>query len=162
MDTLTVVGILTGLLFLIGLVGSLVPWIPGPLFILAGALLWAVATGFTVVGAGRLAILAALAGLTFVSHLATGALGAQRSGGSRWAVVGAVAGAVIGLSFGPLGLLAGPVVGAALAELLRSGDLEGSLRSGVGAFIGTLAGLLADFVIALAMVALFAWWVWRG
>lgn len=162
MDTLTVVGILTGLLCLVGLVGSLIPWIPGPLFILAGALLWAIATGFTVIGVGRLVILAGLAALTFVLNFVTGALGAQRSGGSRWAVIGAFVGAVVGLFFGPLGLLVGPVIGAVAGELLRGGDLEASLRSGVGAFLGLVAGVVADFVIALAMVALFVWWVWRG
>jgi uncharacterized protein YqgC (DUF456 family) len=161
-DTLTLVGVLTALLFLVGLAGSLIPWVPGPLFILVGALLWAIATGFTVIGVGRLLILGGLAALTFVLNVVAGALGAHRSGGSRWAVIGAVVGAIVGLFFGPLGLLVGPVVGAVAGEVLRGGDLEGSLRSGVGAFMGLIAGIVADFVIALAMVALFVWWVWRG
>ncbi len=156
------VGILTGLLFLIGLVGSLVPWLPGPLLILAGALLWAIATGFTVLGVGRLLVLAGLAALSLILNFVTSAVGAQRAGGSRWAVVGAFMGAVAGLFFGPVGLLIGPVVGAVGGELLRGGDLEASLRSGVGAFLGLVAGIVADFVIALAMVALFVWWVWLG
>ncbi len=156
------VGILTGLLFLIGLVGSLVPWLPGPLLILAGALLWAIATGFTVLGVGRLLVLAGLAALSLILNFVTSAVGAQRAGGSRLAVVGAFMGAVAGLFFGPVGLLIGPVVGAVGGELLRGGDLEASLRSGVGAFLGLVAGIVADFVIALAMVALFVWWVWLG
>lgn len=162
MDTNVVVGVIVGLLFLGGVVGSLIPWVPGPLFILAGALLWAIATDFTVVGVGRLLILAALALLTFVLNFVTGALGAGHSGGSRWAVIGALVGAVVGLFFGPLGLLVGPVMGAVTGELLRGGTMEGSLRSGLGALVGLLAGIVADFVIALAMVGLFLWWVWRG
>ena len=51
----TVVGVVVAALFLAGLVGSVVPWMPGPLFILAGAVVWAVATDFQTLGWGRLA-----------------------------------------------------------------------------------------------------------
>src|SRR2546429_1740530 len=61
MDGQTVVGIVVGALFLAGLVGALIPWIPGPLFILIGVLVWAVATQFAVIGVGRLVILVTLA-----------------------------------------------------------------------------------------------------
>jgi uncharacterized protein len=160
MDMLTAVGFVVGLLFLTGLAGALIPWLPGPLFILAGAVLWAFATDFAEIGIGRLVILGALALLTFLLNFVAGAVGACRYGGSRWGVVGAVVGAVIGLFFGPLGLLAGPVVGAIAGEMLRGADIEGSVRSGFGALVGLLAGIVADFVISLVMVGLFLWWVW--
>jgi uncharacterized protein YqgC (DUF456 family) len=161
MDMLTAVGFVVGLLFLTGLIGSLIPWLPGPLFILAGAVLWAFATDFAEIGIGRLVILGALALTTFLLKFVAGAVGARRYGGSRWGVVGAVVGAVIGVFFGPLGLLFGPVVGAITGEMLRGADIEGSVRSGFGALVGLLAGLVADFVISLVMVGLFLWWVWR-
>jgi len=159
---LTAVGFVVGLLFLVGLAGSVIPWLPGPLFIVAGAVLWAFATDFAQIGIGRLAILTALALLSFLLNFVAGAVGARRYGGSRWGVVGAVVGALIGLFFGPLGLLFGPVVGAIAGELLRGADFEGSVRSGLGALVGLLVGIVADFVIALTMVGLFLWWVWRG
>src|SRR6267378_4359731 len=52
MDGQTIVGIVVGALFLAGLIGALIPWIPGPLFILIGVLVWAVATQFAVIGVG--------------------------------------------------------------------------------------------------------------
>jgi uncharacterized protein YqgC (DUF456 family) len=162
MDMLTAVGFVVGVLFVVGLVGSLIPWVPGPLFILGGAVLWAFATDFAEIGLGRLAILTGLALLTFLLNFVAGAIGARRYGGSRWGVVGAVVGAVVGLFFGPFGLLICPVVGAVIGELLRGADLEGSMRSGFGAAVGLLAGILADFVISLVMVGLFLWWVWRA
>ena len=61
MDGQTIVGIVVGALFLAGLIGALIPWIPGPLFILIGVLVWAVATQFAVIGVGRLVILVTLA-----------------------------------------------------------------------------------------------------
>ncbi|MGH7326151.1 MAG: DUF456 domain-containing protein [Candidatus Rokuibacteriota bacterium] len=162
MDALTAIGIVVALLFAVGLVGSVVPWMPGPLFILAGAVLWAFATDFAEIGVGRLAILAALAVASFLLNFIVGALGARRYGGSRWAVVGALVGAVVGFFFGPLGLLIGPVLGAIGAELLRGADLQGGVRSGFGALVGVLLGIAADFTIVLVMIGLFVWWVWRG
>lgn len=159
---LTAVGVVVGLLFLVGLVGSVIPWLPGPLFILAGAVLWAFATDFAQIGVGRLAVLMAIALATFLLNFVAGAAGARRYGGTRWGVVGALVGAVVGFFFGPLGLLIGTIVGAVAGELFRGADLEGSLRSGFGAAVGLLAGIVADFIAALVMVGLFLWWVWRG
>ena len=158
----TVVGVVVAALFLAGLVGSVVPWMPGPLFILAGAVVWAVATDFQTLGWGRLAVLAALAVLSFLLDFLAGAIGARRYGASRWGVVGALLGAVVGLFLGPLGLIAGCVVGAVVGELARGADLAGGVRSGLGALVGLLAGLLADLVLAITMIGLFLYWVWRG
>lgn len=149
-------------LMALGVAGAVLPVLPGVGLILAGAVLHAVATDFTPIGGGRLAILAALAlaGLA-LPHVAA-ALGARGRGGSRWAVMGAVLGMLAGLPFAPLGLIVGPVAGAIAGELLRSGDVRASVRSGVGAAVGVLAGTLAHLAVALAMVGLFVWWLWAG
>jgi uncharacterized protein YqgC (DUF456 family) len=159
---LTAVGIVVGLLFLAGIVGSLVPWVPGPLFILAGGVVWAVATDFATLGWGRLAVLAALAGLAFLLDFVVGALGARSWGASRWGVVGAVVGALVGLFFGPLGLIFGSAAGAVTGEVMGGASLEGGMRSGLGAMVGLLAGFLADLLVAFTMIGLFLYWVWRG
>ena len=151
-----------GLLMAVGLVGAIVPFIPGTPLVLAGAVVYAVATKFTPVGAGRLAILAGLAVAGWaVEHIA-GALGARHAGGSRAAVVGAVLGALVGIAFAPFGLLIGPIAGAVAGELLSGRDPAGSVRTGVGTALGVIVGVAAHFAFALAMVALFVWWVWRG
>jgi len=159
---LAVVHVVVGLLMLAGLAGSVLPFLPGPPLIFAGALVYALATDWTPIGIGRLAILGALAVLAYVlGHLAS-ALGAKRFGGSWWAVVGALVGAVIGIFLGPLGLLFGPVLGAVAGEFLKSGDLEASTRSGLGALVGMAIGIAANLGLAIVMVALFLWWAWRG
>lgn len=162
MDARTAAAIVVGVLFLAGLVGSVLPWVPGPLLIFAGALLWAAVTDFAAIGAGRLAILGALAAFTLLLSLVMGALGARRYGATRWGTIGALAGAIVGLFLGPLGVVVGTLAGAVGGELLAGTDVQGGIRSGLGALVGLLAGLLADLVVALTMIGLFLFWVWRG
>jgi hypothetical protein len=158
----TLVGVVVGLLLAAGLVGAVVPFVPGTPLILAAAVVHAVATDFTPVGAGRLVILGALAAAGAVLSYAAGAVGARRAGGSRWAVAGALAGGVVGLAAAPVGLLLGPIVGAVLVEIVRTRRPAESLRVGVGTAVGLLAGAVAHAAVAVVMVALFLWWVWRG
>lgn len=150
------------ILLLLGLIGTFLPSLPGTALILGAIALHAVANGFDPIGPWRLALFVVLALVAIALDYAAGALGAKRFGGSGWAVAGAVVGAVVGLFFGPLGLLLGPVVGAVLAELIYCRKLDASLRSGVGTVVGMLLGAAAKFGIALVMVTLFAWWLWRG
>jgi uncharacterized protein YqgC (DUF456 family) len=159
---LTAVAVVVGLLFVAGLVGSVVPWMPGPPFVLAGAVVWALATDFETLGWGRLAILAALTALSVVLEFVTTAVGARRYGASRWGMLGAIVGALVGVFFGPVGLIVGCVAGAVGAELLRGSELAASVRSGVGALVGLIAGLVADLVVCVTMIGLFLVWVWRG
>ena len=83
-------------------------------------------------------------------------------GGSAWAVVGALVGGVIGMFFGIPGLLLGPPLGAIAGELVKTGEVRASVRSGLAAFVGMVAGAIANFAIALVMIALFVWWTAGG
>jgi len=158
----TLVDVIVAVLMLAGLVGAVLPLLPGTPLVFAGALVYAIATGFAPVGAGRLVLLALLAIAGWGLEHVAGALGARRAGGSRAAVVGALLGAVVGLAFAPLGLLLGPLAGAILGELVSGRDPAGSIRTGIGTALGVLGGVVAHFAFALTMVALFVWWVWRG
>ncbi|RPI11302.1 MAG: DUF456 domain-containing protein [Zetaproteobacteria bacterium] len=162
MEPLLGVYVLVGALMIAGVAGSVLPFVPGTPLILAAALVHGLATDFSPIGGGRLLILVGLTALSYAFDYLAGALGAKRFGGSVWAVVGALAGAVVGLFFGPPGLLIGPVVGAVAGELLKSGELEHSLKAGFGALVGMAVALLARFALAFGMVGLVLWWLWRG
>lgn len=153
---------LVALLFIAGLVGSVLPALPGGVLILAGAVVYAMATGFDPIGPGRLAILALMMAVAYGLDYAAGALGVRRFGGSGWAVAGAVVGALVGLFFGLPGLLLGPLVGSLGAEYVYTRQLDSSARAAFGTVIGLLVGAVAKVGLALAMVALFSFWVWRG
>ena len=140
------------ILWLAALVATFVPVIPATLIIWLAALLHAVLTGFQPLTWGYLIALGVLAGFAFVIDNIAAAWGARKFGGSSAAAWGALVGGLIGLFLGPLGFLAGPIVGAILAEMLisKKGPLE-ALRSGVGTLVGMLGGIGAKLLIHVVM-----------
>jgi uncharacterized protein YqgC (DUF456 family) len=159
---LAFVYVLVALLMAVGLVGSVVPALPGTILILAGVALHAVVTGFDPIGPWRLLILALLTGIAYLLDHVAGVLGVRRFGGSRWAVAGAIVGALVGLFLGLPGLLLGPLVGAVVAEYAYTRQIGVSARAALGTVVGLLVGAVAKIGIGLAMIALFLFWVWRG
>lgn len=147
--------VLAVLVMLVGLVGSVLPGLPGtPLVLLAavGHRLW-----FGEHGPGNL-VLAALLLLTVLSlafdSLAT-LLGAKKMGATWRGVAGAMLGVLVGLFFGPLGILVGPFVGAVLLELAGGRALAEAARAGAGATIGFLLGTAGKAACCGAMIGLF-------
>ncbi len=143
-------------LMLIGLIGSVLPFIPGSPLILLGAFIYAWYTDFLVVTWGTLVILLLLTVLSQILDYLTSILGAKKFGASRWGMSGAFLGGIIGLfSGGILGILIGPFIGALLLELLHGQDLPASLKIGLGTLVGFLGGAIGKIIIALTMIGIF-------
>ena len=148
---------LTILLMLAGLVGAVFPVIPDSLLILAGAYL----QHFTIrssseVGWWTLGILTGLCILAHVVDFAAGMMGAKKFGGSRWGALGGFIGAIVGLSFFPIGIFVGPVVGVLCAEVILARRALGpAVKSSWGTLLGTTAGLIGKVLIDVAMIAVF-------
>ncbi|BCL77436.1 membrane protein [Jeongeupia sp. HS-3] len=160
-DPLTLWLLLSILLILIGLAGTLLPMLPGTPFIFGGMLLAAWAEGFARVGWVPLLILGALLMLSMLLDFVAGALGAKRVGASAQAIWGAMIGAIIGIAGGLIGLIIGPFIGAVLGEYLARRDLYQAGRVGVATWIGLLIGAAAKIAIALAMLGVFLFaWFW--
>lgn len=149
-------------LMIAGVAGSFLPLVPGTPLILLGAFIYAVATDFQPVDGWRLLLLVGLTVVGYTLDYLSGALGTRKLGGSRWAVFGAVGGGIVGLFFGPLGILIGPILGAVAVELIYRKDVQVALKSGAGAVIGVFLGVVAKLSIAVVMVGLFSLWVFRG
>ena len=130
----------------------MLPILPGSLFLVAGTALVAWAGHFTRVGWGMVALSAVVAALVWLVDLAAAALGAKAFGASRWSVVGASVGLVVGLFLGQLGIVLGPIVGAIAFELLRNPDLGRALRAGAGAFLGLVLGNAVKIALAFVLV----------
>jgi uncharacterized protein YqgC (DUF456 family) len=136
----------------VGVAGVVLPVLPGSLFLVAGTALIAWADHFARVGWGMIALSAATAALVWVVDLAAAALGAKAFGASRWSVVGATVGLLVGLFLGPVGIVLGPVVGAIAFELVRDPDLGRALKAGVGAFLGLVLGNAVKIALAFVLV----------
>lgn len=140
------------ILWLGALLATFIPVIPATLIIWLAALLHAVLTGFQPLTWGYLIALAVLAGFAFVIDNIAAAWGARKFGGSSAAGWGALLGGLVGLFLGPIGFLAGPIVGAILAEMLISKKgFPDAMRSGVGTLLGLLGGVGAKLVIHFFM-----------
>lgn len=146
----TALWVLVVLLLVVGFAGTLLPALPGPPFIIVGIWLAAWIDDFNRVSVLMAVVLTLLAlAATAVDYVAA-AMGAQRVGASRAALLGATLGTVLGIFTGLIGLLFMPLAGAAIGEFLARRD---ALRAGqVG--IATWLGMLIGTVLKLALVCL--------
>ena len=147
--------ILAVLLIVAGVIGTLVPGVPGVLVVFGGMLLAAWIDGFRRIGWITLTILAVLVALALLADVLGGLLGAKRVGASRLALLGAAVGSLVGLFYGLVGALIAPFFGAAAGELISRGRLAQAARVGVGTWVGFALTLLARLVIVLAMLVVF-------
>lgn len=147
------------LLVVAGLIGVVVPAVPGTILIFSGLLLAAWSDGFVRVGVPTLVLLGVLTVVTYFVDVAMMALGMKRLGTTKRAMAGAALGALAGLLFGLPGLIIGPFAGAVLGELTANANWRVAGRAGLAAWIGFLLGTLAKVGLAFAMVGIFlaAW-----
>jgi uncharacterized protein len=143
------------LLVVLGLVGTVVPVLPGVLLVFGGLFLGAYADGFQHVGLVGLSFIGALGLLSLGADLLGSALGAKRMGASPQALLGAALGGAAGFLFGIPGLVIGPFLGAAYGEYMARGKVLRAGRIGLGTWIGLLLAAIAKVVIAFLMIATF-------
>lgn len=148
--------ILAVILFCIGLLGSILPILPGPILIFAGMVLYGLMTGFETLGTYFFLLQAMVVFLIFSIDYVASAAGTRRSGGSKQAAWGAIAGTIVGVIFlGPLGIVIGPFLGAVIAELLRGIAFTQAIRIGFGTLIGILGGTVLKIFIGVLMIVYF-------
>jgi uncharacterized protein len=146
----------TLVLMAIGLIGTVLPIIPGTTIILSAAILHRIMLGPTLsLGSPAIALLVLLTLISYGIDFAGGWLGARRFGATLWGAFGAVIGAIAGIFFGIPGLLLGPVIGALVGEIAGGMKLIDAGRASWGALLGNLAAMFGKLLIALAMVSCF-------
>lgn len=150
--------VVTSCLLIAGLIGCILPVLPGHLILLIAAVAHRLMLGRE--GSGlewwSFLILVALMTISQVFEIASGAAGTRWFGGTRWGALGAFVGSIIGMFFLPFGLLLGPLIGAFAAEMVFAKKRpQFAASSGVGSVVGTIAGLGMKIVIGLLMVIWF-------
>lgn len=147
--------ILSIALIVVGLAGTVLPALPGTLFVLGGIVLGAWIDGFTRVGGVTVTVVTMLALLAWVLDYVAGLLGAKKAGASRLAIIGAALGTVAGLFMGLIGVFFMPLVGAAIGEYIAQKNHARAAHVGIATWLGIMAGMVAKVVIAFMMIGAF-------
>jgi uncharacterized protein YqgC (DUF456 family) len=143
-------------LIAVGLIGTVLPVIPGTTIILAAAIIHRMMLGAEKsVGWTTIGILVLLTLATYALDFFGGFFGAKYFGATKWGTFGAIIGALIGLFFGIIGLFVGPVVGAIIGEFIAGKRMIDAGRAGWGSFLGNLGAMIGKLIIALAMITIF-------
>jgi uncharacterized protein YqgC (DUF456 family) len=142
-------------LIVAGVAGTVLPALPGTLFVLGGIVLGAWIDDFTRVGWFSVTVVAVLAVLAWVLDYVAGLLGAKKAGASKQAIVGAALGTVAGLFMGLIGVFFMPLVGAAIGEYIAQKDHARAAHVGIATWLGIMAGMVAKVVIAFMMIGVF-------
>ncbi|RKF04673.1 hypothetical protein C8N26_0058 [Tenacibaculum lutimaris] len=140
----------------LGMVGSFLPVLPGPITSWVGLLLLhltsVIPQNWTFLG-----ITLAIAIIIFILDYFIPAMGTKRFGGTKYGVYGTTIGLIIGLFTPiPFGILIGAFVGALVGELIYdSKDTNRAIKASFGAFLGFLASATIKFSIATVYLVLF-------
>lgn len=151
MDILLIV--LGAVCMLLGLLGCVLPALPGPPVSYVGLLLLH-CTDRIQFSLMEMLVLLLLVIVAQVLDYFIPILGSKYSGGTRWGSWGAFVGSVVGLFFLPAGLFLGPFLGAVAGELLGAADLARALKSGIGALAGFLLGTVLKLSLCMYFVIL--------
>ena len=143
------------LLIIIGIIGCVVPGLPGPLSGWAGLLLTVLAK---VIPDDWRFVFVTLAAAVIVSVLDyfIPAIGTKKFGGSKYGTYGAMIGLLVGI-FAPIpgGIIIGPFAGAFIGEYIKNSDAPQATKAAFGAFIGFLVSTGMQLIVSIAFLVLY-------
>jgi len=138
-----------------GIVGCILPLIPGPPLGYIALLLLLIIDKNTFSDEFLIIWLLITIAVTVLDYFVP-VWGTRKFGGSSYGLWGATIGLIVGLFFfPPFGLIAGPFFGAVVAELIRGNDIQRAFRSGFGSFVGFLAGTVMKLTVSIVMAIYF-------
>ena len=150
--------VLGSALVLLGFIGSILPVIPGPPISWVGLLLLKWTHYITDHGeayGNTLWILLFFVILVTILDYVVPIMGTRKYGGSKRGVWGATIGVVVGLFFGPPGIIIGPFLGAFIGEITTGKKERDALRAAWGSFVGFLLGVGMKLMVCGAILFFF-------
>ena len=147
---------------LVGIIGSIIPILPGPGLSWVGLLLFylnpAIPFDWTFI-----IITFLVAAIMFAMDYIVPAVGTKYFGGTKAGAWGCTIGLIIGLFIPPFGFLIGPFLGAFIGEIAfnSNSNTKHALKSAVGSFLGFLAGTFMKVTVAFIYLGLFIYQVWQ-
>jgi uncharacterized protein len=148
--------LILGILFIItGIIGCLVPVLPGPPLSYLGLLVLHF-TRFDNISKQTLIFLGIMTIVVTILDYIVPVWGTKRFGGSKYGTRGATVGLIVGFFLGPLGIIIGPFLGAFIGEMIFKDDVSYAFKAGFGSLLGFLAGvglkLAASFIMTFYFV----------
>ena len=140
----------------IGLLGTILPVVPGTTIILLAAV-----GHRLIVGAEQgmnwwmIGVLVILTAITYAIEFAASYAGAKYFGATKWGVIGAIIGGIAGIFTGFITLLVLPIVGAIIGEMIAGKKMIDAGKAGWGTLLGNILGMVSKLAIGLAMIVLF-------
>lgn len=141
---------------LFGLLGLVLPLLPGSPLLFGGAWLLAWLDGYQRVGGWTVALIGLLALLAWAIDYVAAIVGVKKAGASQQAMLGAGLGALLGLPLGLIGLIGGPVVGAMLGEYLARKDEVQAGKAGLAAGLAFVVAMALKLGLGIAMLGVLA------
>ena len=148
---------------LVGIIGSILPALPGPPISWVGILMLYLCEGISI-NYWILAVTLLIAVIIGILDYIIPAKGTKYFGGSKYGIWGTNIGLVVGI-FAPIpfGFLIGPFVGALVGELIYNSQEKGrAFKAATGSFIGFLAGTFMKLLVSLLFFGLFLVLVWQN
>ena len=151
----TILWVLAIGMVVIGVIGTVLPALPGPVLVFGGIALAAWIDDFTRISGWTVGVAAVLTLLAFATDYVAAALGAKKAGASTLAIIGAAVGTIAGVFSGLVGLIFMPLLGAALGEFVAQRNLRRAGKVGFSTWLGLLVGTAVKVAIVFSMVGLF-------
>lgn len=153
--------IVSGLLMIMGILGSFLPVLPGiPLSWLGLLVLHlspVIPMNYLFLGITLL-----VAVIIFALQYAIPAFGTKYFGGSKAGMIGATIGLIFGIFIPiPFAILIAPFVGAFVGEILQKSNTRTALRAASGSFIGLLASTFMEFIVTGIFFLLYIYKIWE-
>lgn len=152
----TIALIIAIIFFLIGILGTLLPALPGVVLVFTGMVVYGFMTKFVSLGIWFFLMQLLVMVLVFIVDFFASAVSSNKYGGSKQAAFGAVLGSIFGIVvMGPLGIILGPFIGSVAAEILLGRDLKHAIRVGFGSLVGVLGGTVFKLAAEILMITYF-------
>lgn len=147
--------ILAAFFMILGVIGSFLPILPGPLTSWIGLLIFHL-TDVVPMNWTFLIITLIIAIVIWILDYIIPAIGTKRFGGSKAGMIGTSIGLIVGLlSPIPGGIIIGPFVGALIGELINKSEFDKAIKAAFGSFLGFLASTFIKFIVAMVFLGLF-------
>jgi uncharacterized protein YqgC (DUF456 family) len=147
-------------LMILGIIGSFLPVLPGPITSWFGFLLLYF-SNLIEVSKKLLIITLIVAIIIWILDYFIPAIGTKKFGGSKYGMIGTTIGLIIGLIAPiPGGILIGPFLGAFVGELLNKSDSKTAIKAAFGSFLGFLTSAFIKFIVAIVYFGIFLSILW--